>query len=401
MNPFLTHPMKLTSIRRLLAAAFLSLAVTAAAQVPNILNYQGRIAVRGVNFDGTGQFKFALVDGGTTTMPETRTATGTAVVTSGFVTSINLTDGGAGYTSAPVVNITGGGGSGAAATATMSGGAVTGLTITSPGSGYGSAPTVTIASPPAASPTTAYVTYWSNDGTSVAGSEPTAAISLPVSKGLFSVGLGDNSLVHNESLNPNVFDNPDLRLRIWFNDGTRGWQKLSPDSRITPVAKAYSSAVRSKTYSVPFNFFVAGSGETSRGASIDGKSFLLPLTVNGDGHGASGYGLHPIPQNCESILAITASVEANNNGTTVNGPGGGKAGVRIWSKSSSSWQMIAESIVDRVNGTAEITGPIILDKSLYQYFVQVVAETYWNNGFRAGSAKVNSVSISYLGKETE
>ena len=112
MNPFLTQPMKLTSIRRLLGAAFLSLAVTAAAQVPNILNYQGRIAVRGVNFDGTGQFKFALVDGGTTTTPTTtpttRTATGTAVVTSGFVTS------------APSVTTTVGGGSGATATAIAS-----------------------------------------------------------------------------------------------------------------------------------------------------------------------------------------------------------------------------------------------------------------------------------------
>jgi len=106
MNPFLTHPMKLTSIRRLLATAFLALAVTAAALVPNILNYQGLIAVRGVNFDGTGLFKFALMDGGTTTTPTTRTAT--AVVTSGFVTS------------APSVTTTVGGGSGATATAIAS-----------------------------------------------------------------------------------------------------------------------------------------------------------------------------------------------------------------------------------------------------------------------------------------
>jgi hypothetical protein len=374
--------------------------------VPNILNYQGRIAVRGVNFDGTGQFKFALVDGGTTTTPETRTATGTAVVTSGFVTSITLADGGAGYTSAPVVTITGGGGSGATATAAVSGGAVTGLTITSPGSGYSSLPTVTIAAPPPATATTAYVTYWSNDGTSVAGSEPSAGISLPVSKGLFSVGLGDNSLVYNESLHPNVFANPDLRLRIWFNDGTRGWQKLSPDSRITPVAKAYSSAVRLKTYSVPFNFFVSGSGlggiQNGAPINLDGRSIMLPLEVNGAGYGTSGYGLQPIPTNCDSILSITASVEANNTGTTVNGAGGGRAGVRIWAKNASASSiLVAESLIDRVNGTAQINGPIILDKSQFQYFIEVVCETYWNNGARSGRARVNSVSLSYVGKETE
>ena len=394
--------MKRTRLIRSILGAALLLTSTAIAQVPNILNYQGRIAVRGVNFDGTGQFKFALVDGGTTTTPTTRTATGTAIVTSGFVTSITLTDGGAGYVSAPSVTITDGGGSGATATATVSGGAVTGLSITSPGSGYGSAPTVTITAPPPATPTTSYVTYWSNDGTSVAGSEPTAAISLPVSKGLFSVGLGDTSLVNNENI-PDVFDNPDLRLRIWFNDGMRGWQKLNPDSRISAVAKAFRSAVRQKTYNVPFSFFVSGSGSVSYSPSIslEGKSFMLPLEVNGTGWGTSGYGLQPVPNNCDTILSMTASVEANNN-NSIYGPGGGKAGVRIWAKSASaSSVLVAESLIDRVNGTAQINGPIILDKSQYQYFIEVVCETYLNNGARSGRARVNSVSLSYIGKETE
>lgn len=38
------------------------------AQVPQMINYQGRASVAGTNFDGTGQFKFALVnDTGATT----------------------------------------------------------------------------------------------------------------------------------------------------------------------------------------------------------------------------------------------------------------------------------------------------------------------------------------------
>ena len=32
------------------------------AQVPQLINYQGRVAVGAVNFDGAGQFKFALVN---------------------------------------------------------------------------------------------------------------------------------------------------------------------------------------------------------------------------------------------------------------------------------------------------------------------------------------------------
>jgi hypothetical protein len=60
------------------------------------------------------------------------------------LSALNLTSPGTGYTSAPTVAITGGGGTGATATATVSAGAVTGFTITNPGSGYTSPPTVAL-----------------------------------------------------------------------------------------------------------------------------------------------------------------------------------------------------------------------------------------------------------------
>ena len=58
------------------------------------------------------------------------------------VRSINITNGGSAYATAPTVALTGGGGTGATAIATISGGQVTGITITNGGSGYTSAPTV-------------------------------------------------------------------------------------------------------------------------------------------------------------------------------------------------------------------------------------------------------------------
>ena len=57
--------------------------------------------------------------------------------------SIAVDDGGAGYTSAPAVVITGGGGSGATATATVAGGVVTAVAVTAGGSGYTSVPAIT------------------------------------------------------------------------------------------------------------------------------------------------------------------------------------------------------------------------------------------------------------------
>ncbi len=120
------------------------------AQVPPLLSYQGRVAVNGVNFNGSpnGQFKFALVDTAGTT------------------------------------------------------------------------------------------TYWSNDGTGTSGSEPTTAVSLPVVQGLYSVLLGDTSLAHMTTIPNAVFSHADVRLRVWFNDGTHGSQLVTPDQRIASAGYA-------------------------------------------------------------------------------------------------------------------------------------------------------------------
>jgi len=66
------------------------------------------------------------------------------VGTDGALAALSLTTGGTGYTTAPTVAITGGGGTGATATAIVSGGAVTGFNITNAGTGYTSQPTVAL-----------------------------------------------------------------------------------------------------------------------------------------------------------------------------------------------------------------------------------------------------------------
>ena len=66
-----------------------------------------------------------------------------SVVPSG-VTVITISAGGTGFTSAPSVAITAGGGTGASAVATVSGGVVNSITVTNAGSGFTSAPTVAL-----------------------------------------------------------------------------------------------------------------------------------------------------------------------------------------------------------------------------------------------------------------
>ena len=68
--------------------------------------------------------------------------------------------------------------------------------------------------------------------------QPTAAVSLTVTKGLYSVLLGDATLPNMTAIPATVFTNADVRLRVWFNDGTNGSQLLTPDQRIAAVGYA-------------------------------------------------------------------------------------------------------------------------------------------------------------------
>ena len=158
-----------------IAATFLSGPLRA--QVPQLVNYQGRVAVDAVNFEGAGQFKFALVNSDGT------------------------------------------------------------------------------------------VTFWSNDGTSVDGSEPAAAVTLTVARGLYSLLLGDTALGNMTAIPASVFTNPDVRLRVWFDDGTNGSQLLSPDQRLAPATYLADGTVTTASIA---NGAVTGSNIAP--ASIDGTN---------------------------------------------------------------------------------------------------------------------------------
>lgn len=125
------------------------------AEVPQLLNYQGRVSVDATPFDGVGQFKFALVNG------------------------------------------------------------------------------------------TGDTAYWSNDlslaGELIPADIPVAPVSLSVANGLYAVLLGDSSLANMRALPTGVFANEDVRLRVWFNDGSNGFQLLSPDRRIGAAGYAVTS----------------------------------------------------------------------------------------------------------------------------------------------------------------
>ena len=221
---------------------------TTQAAVPQQLNHQGRVAVNGVNFDGNGQFKFALVNANGST------------------------------------------------------------------------------------------TYWSNDGSSNAGSQPTSHVTLSVTKGLYSVLLGDTTLPNMTALPSSALDHEDVRLRIWFNDGSLGFQLITPDQRLASapyalLAASASSVALSAVNAAPVKPVVAwgynGNGQTTLpslsgvAAIAAGESHSLALLDAGTvvAWGLNTSGQTTVPGTATGVTDIAAGVDHNlarkSNGTIV------------------------------------------------------------------------------------
>ena len=85
---------------------------------------------------------------------------------------------------------------------------------------------------------TGTITYWSNNGTSSAGSEPNNWIEVPVVNGYFSVNLGDTTTYGvgmSQALSASVFNSPDTYLRIWFSPEDTEFYHLTPDQKMIGI----------------------------------------------------------------------------------------------------------------------------------------------------------------------
>ena len=118
------------------------------------------------------------------------------------------------------------------------------------------------------------INLWSNDGsiTDAVGGVPTDAVSLPVTNGVYSVGLGDTSLPNmTDQIAPSVFAGNNAVLRIWFDDGENGNQQLTPDHKLTTVP--YSARLP--------NVFVNDSGNVGIGTTNPAGHLHIVDTTDG------------------------------------------------------------------------------------------------------------------------
>ena len=219
----------------------LCLSVTAYAEVPKQINHQGVVSVNGVRFDGTGLFKFAIVD------PDTGT---------------NL---------------------------------------------------------------------WSSDGsiTGGVGGTPTAAVSLTVANGVYSVALGDTTLTNmTEEISPSVFNDDNAVLRIWFDDGVNGNQQLTPDHKLTTAPYAHVTAI-----GVPVGTIVAYAGPNTPsgwlvcdGSAVSRETFSALFAAIGIawGHGdaATTFNLPDLRGRFLRGVDNGAGNDSDSAGRTASNPGG-------------------------------------------------------------------------------
>jgi hypothetical protein len=132
------------------------------------------------------------------------------------------------------------------------------------------------------------VLLWANDG-SAGGSnfEPAGSVDLNVVKGLYSVMLGDTTIPGMTApINPDIFTNPDVRLRIWFNDNTHGFQQLLPDQRVGAVGYSYNSERAAKAAVLTGNVTIQQVPQTL--VTNNATDVNLTGAFTGDGSGLIG-----------------------------------------------------------------------------------------------------------------
>jgi N-acetylneuraminic acid mutarotase len=84
--------------------------------------------------------------------------------------------------------------------------------------------------------------YWANGVDHDLDGEPDSSVMLSVTRGIYSVTLGDTNLDNMLPLSAQVFTNSQVYLRVWFDDGVNGFQRLMPDQRVTAVGYALMAA---------------------------------------------------------------------------------------------------------------------------------------------------------------
>jgi len=253
------------------------------------------------------------------------------------VISATVTSGGSGYTSAPTVSITGGGGTGATATAVLTGTTVTGIIITNPGnSNYTSTPTIGFSGGggTGAAATAVVGVACTTLGTLTAGTTNTRNIAFSIAAGAAAVSTDTATInASNAASASATFDvtkqSNTCATSIYYWRSTRG--NVSTAStyavgyvNITSAGTLYSSA--------PAVSFTGGGGSGAAGTAVGnatggvagvnvtngGSGYSTAPTVGFTGGGGSGAAATAFLTNDQYLAQTTAGPSDFTISKTVN-----------------------------------------------------------------------------------
>ena len=144
-----------------------------------------------------------------------------------------------------------------------------------------------------------------------------------MTKGLYSVLLGDTSVPGmTQPIPSSVWTNPDVRLRVWFSDGTNGFQQLTPDQRLAPNGYLPDGAVSSTAISSG-----AITSEKIAGGAVGGTQLAPGLTLggttlgtfSGNGGALSGLTATNIASGTLADARLSANVALRSGGNSFSG----------------------------------------------------------------------------------
>ncbi|HCN75592.1 MAG TPA: hypothetical protein DIT13_00180 [Verrucomicrobiales bacterium] len=278
-------------------------------QVPQLVSYQGRVAIGTVNFEGTGQFRFALVN-----------AAGTTV-------------------------------------------------------------------------------YWGNAAdTTPADGIPDSAVSLAVTKGLYSVLLGDTSLTNMAAIPASVWTNADVRLRVWFNDGVNGNQLLTPDQRLAPygyLPDGSISTVKIATGAVDSSLLAANAvtGPKIASNAVNSAKLASNLTLGGTTTGTFSGNLTGNASTATNATSFTGALAGDVTGTqsATSIAAATVTGKALTGFSSTTGTITASdtilSAINKLNGNVALKAPIASPT-----FTGTVSGTFSGNG--AALTNLNGANLT-------
>ncbi|MBL9126730.1 MAG: hypothetical protein JNL97_03740, partial [Verrucomicrobiales bacterium] len=132
----------------------------------------------------------------------------------------------------------------------------------------------------------ASTTYWRNAPDADGNGEPDEAVVTTIRNGLYGVHLGDTNIAHMGAIPASLFADRiadlaarPLHLRVWFDDGSGTFERLTPDQRVAAVGFAMAASRAAVADTVPDASVTAAKLAPGAVAASSLAGTLLPAQI--------------------------------------------------------------------------------------------------------------------------